>query len=66
MGSSDFNSSENSIFRADQPFSSNLEVITTVGGYYEALPSEHYREGIVAVEHYWVKSINIKGDYIEK
>lgn len=54
------------IFLAGQRFSSNQEAIAAVNGYFAALPEEHYRDGIMALEHRWMKCINIKGDRVEK
>jgi hypothetical protein len=62
-----FISSQNSkLFLAGQRFSSNQEAIATVEGYFADLTKNHYRDGIMALEHRWNKRISLKGDYVEK
>jgi hypothetical protein len=48
-----------------QRFSSNQEVIAAVEGYFADLTNNHYRDGIMALEHCWYKCIILKGDYVE-
>jgi hypothetical protein len=54
------------LFLAGQIFSSNQEAIAAVEGYFADVTKNHYRDGIMALEHRWNKSISLKGDYIEK
>jgi len=54
------------LFLAGQPFSSNQEEIAAVEGYFADLTKNHYRDGIMALEHRWNKCISLKGDYVEK
>jgi len=54
------------IFFAGQPFSSNQEAIAAVEGYFADLTKNHYRDGIMALEHRWNKCISLKRDYVEK
>ena len=51
------------IFLARRHFSSNQEVIAAVEGYFADLTKNHYRDGIMALEHRWNKCISLKGDY---
>jgi histone-lysine N-methyltransferase SETMAR len=51
---------------AGQRFSSNQEAITAAEGYLTDLTKNHYRDGIMALEHRWNKCISLKGDYVEK
>ena len=53
-------------FLAGQGFSSNQEAIAAVEGYFADLTKNHYRDGIMALEHRWNKCITVKGDYVEK
>jgi len=53
-------------FLADQRFSSNQVAIAAVEGYFADLTKNHYRDGIMALEHRWNKCISLKGDYVEK
>jgi len=53
------------LFLAGQTFSSNQEAIAAVEGYFADLTKNHYRDGIMALEHRWNKCISIKGDYFE-
>jgi hypothetical protein len=46
-------------------FSSNQEAIAAVEGYFADLTKNHYRDGIMALEHRWNKCISFKGDYVE-
>jgi hypothetical protein len=41
-------------------------VIAAVKGYFADLTKNHYRDGIMALEHRWNKCISLKGDYVEK
>jgi hypothetical protein len=34
--------------------------------YFADLTKNHYRDGIMALEHRWNKCISLKGDYVEK
>jgi histone-lysine N-methyltransferase SETMAR len=54
------------LFLAGQHFSSNQEAIAAVEGYFADLTKNHYRDGIMALEHRWNKCFSLKGDYVEK
>jgi len=54
------------LFLAGQRFSSNQEATAAVEGYFADLTKNHYRDGIMALEHRWNKCISLKGDYFEK
>jgi len=54
------------LFYAGQRFSSNHEAIAAVEGYFADLTKNHYRDGIMALEHRWNKCIWLKGDYVKK
>jgi len=54
------------LFIAGQRFSSNQEAITAVEGYFADLTKNHYRDGIMVLEHCWIKCISLKGDHVEK
>jgi len=54
------------LFLAAQHFSSNQLVTAAVEGYFVDLIKNHYRDGIIALEHRWNKCISLKGDYVEK
>jgi len=54
------------LFLAGQRFSSNQEAIAAVERYFADLTKNHYRDGIMALEHRWNKCISLKGDYVEK
>jgi hypothetical protein len=54
------------LFLAGQRFSSNQEVIAAVEGYFADLTKNHYRDGIMALEHRWNKCISLKGNYVER
>jgi hypothetical protein len=45
---------------AAQRFSSNQEAIAAVEGYFADLTKNHYRDGIMALEHCWNKTISLK------
>jgi hypothetical protein len=47
-------------------FFSNQEAISAVEKYFADLTKNHYRDGIMALEHRWNKCISHKGDYVEK
>jgi len=49
-----------------QHFPSNQKVIAAVEGYFADLTKNHYRDGIMALEHRWNKCISLKGDNVEK
>jgi histone-lysine N-methyltransferase SETMAR len=53
-------------FLAGQRFSLNQEAIAAVEGYFADLKKNHYRDGIMALEHRWKKCMSLKGDYVEK
>jgi transposase len=53
------------LFLAAQCFSSNQEAIAAVEGYFADLTENHYRDGIMALEHRWNKCICLKGDYVK-
>jgi histone-lysine N-methyltransferase SETMAR len=52
------------IFLTGQCFSSNQEAIAAVEGYFADLTKNHYRDGIMALEHWWNNCISLKGDYV--
>jgi histone-lysine N-methyltransferase SETMAR len=56
------------IFRGGQSFFffSYQEAITAVEGYFIDLTKNHYRDGIMVLEHRWNKRISLKGDYVDK
>jgi len=54
------------LFLAGQRFSSSQEAIAAVEGHFADLTKNHYRDGIMALEHRWNKCISLKGDYVEK
>jgi histone-lysine N-methyltransferase SETMAR len=54
------------LFLAGQRFSSNQETIAAVEGYFADLTKNHYRDGIMELQHHWNKCISLKGDYVEK
>jgi histone-lysine N-methyltransferase SETMAR len=54
------------LFLAGQCFSSHQEAIAAVEGYFADLMKNHYRDGIMVLEHRWNNCISLKGDYIEK
>jgi histone-lysine N-methyltransferase SETMAR len=54
------------LFLAGQRLSSNQEAIAAVERYFADLTKNHYRDGIMALEHHWKKCISLKGDYVEK
>jgi histone-lysine N-methyltransferase SETMAR len=54
------------LFLAGQRFSSNEGAIVAVDGYFADLTKNHYRDGIMALEHCWNKCISLKGDYVKK
>jgi histone-lysine N-methyltransferase SETMAR len=49
-------------FLAGQRFSSNQVATAAVEGCYADLTKNHYRDGIMALEHRWNKCISLKGD----
>jgi histone-lysine N-methyltransferase SETMAR len=53
------------LFLAGKRFSSNQEAIAAVVGYFADLTKNHYRDGIMALEHRWNKCISLKGDYFK-
>jgi len=54
------------LFLSGRRFSSNKEAIAAVEGYFADLTKNPYRNGIMALKHYWNKCISLKGDYVEK
>ena len=54
------------LFLTGQRFSLNQEAIAAVEGYLADLMKNHYRDGIMALEHRWNKYISPKGDCVEK
>jgi hypothetical protein len=54
------------VFLTGQRFSLNQEAIAAVEKYFADLTKNHYRDGIMALEHHWNKCISIKGDYVEE
>jgi hypothetical protein len=54
------------LFLAGQRFSSNQEAIAAVEGYFADPTKNHYRDGIMTLEHCWNKCISLKRDYVEK
>jgi histone-lysine N-methyltransferase SETMAR len=54
------------LFHDGQRFSSNQEVIAVVKGNLADLTKNHYRDGIMALEHLSNTCIRLKGDYVEK
>jgi hypothetical protein len=54
------------LFLAGQLFSLNQEAIAAVEGYFADLTKNHYRDGIMALEHHWNKCVSLKGDYVKK
>jgi len=54
------------LFLAGQRFPSNQEAIASVERYFADLTKNHYRDGIMALEHRWNKCISLERDYVEK
>jgi len=54
------------LFLVGQRFSSNQEANAAVEGYFADLTKNHYRDGIMALDHRWNKCISVTGDYVEK
>jgi hypothetical protein len=54
------------LFFTGQRFSSNQEAIAAIEEYFGDLTKNHYRDGIMALEHGWSKCISLKEDYVEK
>jgi hypothetical protein len=54
------------LFLAGQCFSSNQEKIAAVKEYFADLAEDHYRDGLMGLEHRWSKCISIEGNYVEK
>jgi histone-lysine N-methyltransferase SETMAR len=54
------------LFLTGQRFSSNQEAIAAVVGYFTCCTKNHYRDGIMVLEHRWNKCISLKGDYVEE
>jgi len=59
-------SSQPKRFLAGQCFSLNQEAIAAVERYFADLKKNNYMDEIMALEHYWNKFGNLKGDYFEK
>jgi histone-lysine N-methyltransferase SETMAR len=49
-----------------QRFPSKREANAAVERYFADLTKNHYRDGIMVLEHRWNKCISVKGDYVEK
>jgi histone-lysine N-methyltransferase SETMAR len=54
------------LFLAGQHLSSNQEAIAAVKGYFADLTENHYRDGLMALEHCRNKCFSLKEDYVEK
>jgi histone-lysine N-methyltransferase SETMAR len=54
------------LFLAGQRFSSNQEATAAVERYFADLTKNHYRDGILVLEHRWNKCISLKGDHVKK
>jgi histone-lysine N-methyltransferase SETMAR len=54
------------LFLSGQHFCLNQKVTGAVGGYFADLTENHYRDGIMALEHRRNKCISLKGDYVKK
>jgi histone-lysine N-methyltransferase SETMAR len=54
------------LFLAGQRCSLNQKATLAVEGYFADLTKNHYRDGIMALEHRCNKCISFKGDYVEK
>jgi hypothetical protein len=54
------------LFVAGQGFSLNQKVIAALEWYFANRTKNHYRDGMMALEHPWNKCISVKGDYVEK
>jgi hypothetical protein len=54
------------IFLTGKRFSSNQEAIAALEAYFAHLKENHYRDGIMVLEHRWNKCIFLKGDCVEK
>jgi histone-lysine N-methyltransferase SETMAR len=54
------------LFLAGRGFSLNQKAIAAVEGYFADLMKNHYRDGIMALEHRWNKCISVRRDYVEK
>jgi histone-lysine N-methyltransferase SETMAR len=53
------------LFLAGGGFSLNQKAIAAVAGYFAHLTKNHYRDGIMALEHPLNKCISVKGDYVK-
>jgi histone-lysine N-methyltransferase SETMAR len=53
------------LFLAGLRFSSNQEATAAVEGYFADLTKNHYKDGILELEHRWNKCISLNGDYDE-
>jgi hypothetical protein len=54
------------LFLAGQCFPLNQEAIAAVEGYVADLAKNHYRDGIMVLEHHWNKCISLNGVYVGK
>jgi histone-lysine N-methyltransferase SETMAR len=54
------------LFLTGQCFFPNQEAFAAVERYFADLTKNHYRGGIMALEHCWNKCISLKGDYVER
>jgi hypothetical protein len=57
---------KHNIFLAGQRFSSNQEAIAAAKRYFADFTKNHYRDGIMVLEHRWNKYISLKRNYVEK
>jgi histone-lysine N-methyltransferase SETMAR len=49
-----------------QRFSSNQEATAAIEGYFADRTKNHYRDGIMVLDHRWNMCISLNGDYDEK
>jgi histone-lysine N-methyltransferase SETMAR len=54
------------LFLAGQRFSLNHGAIVAIEEYFADHTKNHYRDGILVLEHRWNKCISLKGDYVGK
>lgn len=51
---------------AGQRFSSNEEVIAATEAYFAGFDKKYFLDGLKRLEHRWKKSVELKGEYVEK
>jgi len=51
---------------AGQKFASNEEAVAATEVYFADLEKTYFSDGLKKLEHRWVKSIELKGDSVEK